>query len=209
MKPWNLYKYQKNLDYKSNIADYNWCVKVINEEKTIYVFTQFSTSILDWIINFLFFFIPQIRRWFVYFAAFGWQTAFNSCKGIVIDEVLLAMNTFPDYKVVCCGHSYGGAGSVLVGIDIFFQSGRKPDLTTWGAPKPLFFLISKMICRLFFGEVKQYAHKSDIISYMPLFPGYWNIKVIRLGKFSLKGLFQPEIYHQCYGDETLYREIGE
>ena len=176
MKPWNLYKYQKSLDYKTNIVDYDWCVKVIHEEKTIYVFTQFSTSILDWIVNFLFFLIPQIRRWYLYFAALGWQSAFNSCKGMILNEV---------------------------------QSGIKPDLTTWGAPKPLVFIISKIICRLFFGEVKQYAHRSDLISYMPPLPGYWNIKVIRIGKFSLKGLFQPNIYHQCYDDETLYREIGE
>ena len=209
MKPWNLYKYQQSLEYKTNIADYNWCVRIIHEEKTIYVFTQFSTSTLDWIVNFLFFAIPQIRRWYVYFAALGWQTAFNSCKEMIMNEVLLAMNTFPDYKVVCCGHSYGGAGSVLTGIEIFFASGRKPDLITFGAPKPLVFILSKLISRLFFGEVKQYAHKCDIVSYMPPLPGYWNIKVTRLGKFSLKGLFHPDIYHQCYGDETLYREIGE
>ena len=209
MKPWNLYKFQKNMEYKSNTFDYNWCTKIIHEEKTIYVFTQFSTSTLDWIINLLFFCIPQIRRWYVYFAALGWQTAFNSCKGMILNEVLLAMNTFPDYKVVCCGHSYGGAGSVLTGIEIFFASGIKPDLITFGSPKPLVFIISKLITRLYFGEVKQYAHKSDIISYMPPLPGYWNIKVIRIGKFSFKGLFRPDIYHQCYGDEKLYREIGE
>ena len=119
------------------------------------------------------------------------------------------MNTFPDYKVVCCGHSYGGAGSVLMGIEIFFASGRKTDLITFGAPKPLVFIFSKLISRLFFNEVKQYAHKCDIVSYMPPLPGYWNLNVQRLGKFSLKGLFHPDIYHQCYGDEKLYREIGE
>jgi len=134
----------------------------------------------------------------------GWQGAFNSCKEIVMNEVLTAMNTFPDYKIVCCGHSYGGAASVLVGIEIFFASGRKPDLITFGAPKPLFFFITRCITRLFFNEVTQYAHKSDIVSYLPPFIGYWNVKVIRIGKFSLKGLFQPYIYHQCYGDETLY-----
>lgn len=207
MKPWNLYKFQKDLDYKSNIADYDWCVRIIHEEKTIYVFTQFSTSTLDWIINFLFFFIPQVRRWYLYFAALGWQTAFNSCKGMIMNEVLLAMNTFPDYKVVCLGHSYGGAGSVLVGIEIFFQTGRRPDLVTFGAPKPLFGIITRCFTRLFFDKVTQYAHKCDIVSYMPPLPGYWNVKVIRLGKFSLKGLFDPETYHQCYGDESLYRGL--
>lgn len=207
MQPWNLYKYQKTLDYNSNVLDYDWCIKVINDEKTIYVFTQYSTSTKDWVINFLFFLIPQIRRWYIYFTCMGWQGAFNSCKGLLMNELLTAMNTFPDYKVVCCGHSYGGAGSVLVGIETFFATGKKPDLITFGSPKPLFFFLTRCISRLFFNEVTQYAHKSDIITYLPPFIGYWNIKVVRLGKFSIKGLFNPEKYHQIYGEEHFYREL--
>lgn len=207
MKPWELYEYQKNLDYKTNTLDYDWRVKVENEEQTIYVFSQFSTSTLDWIVNFLFFFIPQIRRWYVYFACLGWQTAFNSCKGLMMNEVMSAMNLFPGYKVVCCGHSYGGAGSVLVGIEIFFQTGIRPDLITFGAPKPLVFLFTKLITRLFFNKVVQYAHKADIVTYMPPLPGYWNIKVNRIGKFNLKDLlFNSAKMHTCYGDKSLYEE---
>lgn len=205
MKPWELYEYQKNLDYKTNTLDYDWRVKVENEEKTIYVFSQFSTSILDWIVNFLFFFIPQVRRWYVYFACLGWQTTFNSCKGLMMNEVLSAMNLFPGYKVVCCGHSYGGAGSVLVGIEIFFQTGIKPDLITFGAPKPLFLFITRLISRLFFNKVVQYAHKSDIVTYMPPLPGYWNVRVVRIGKFNLKDLlFNAAEMHTSYGDKSLY-----
>lgn len=207
MKPWELYEYQKNLDYKTNTLDYDWRVKVENEEKTIYVFSQFSTSTLDWIVNFLFFFIPQIRRWYVYFACLGWQTAFNSCKGLMMNEVMSAINLFPGYKVVCCGHSYGGAGSVLVGIEIFFQTGIRPDLITFGAPKPLVFLFTKLITRLFFNKVVQYAHKADIVTYMPPLPGYWNVKVKRIGKFNLKDLlFNSAKMHTCYGDKSLYEE---
>lgn len=204
MKPYELYNYQKELNYNRNTFSYNWSVRVLNEEKIIYVFTQFSVSILDWIVNFLFFFIPQVRQWYVYFACLGWQTTFNSCKGLVMNEVLTAINAFPDYKVVCCGHSYGGAGSVLMGIEIFFQSGIRPDLITFGAPKPLCFFITRCISRLFFGEVIQYAHRSDIVTYMPPLPGYWNLKVKRLGKFSFRGLFNPKKYHDIYGDKTLY-----
>jgi len=206
MKPWELYEYQKNLDYKTNTLDYDWRVKVENEEQTIYVFSQFSTSTLDWIVNFLFFFIPQIRRWYVYFACLGWQTTFNSCKGLMMNEVMSAMNLFPGYKVVCCGHSYGGAGSVLVGIEIFFQTGIRPDLITFGAPKPLVFLFTKLITRLFFNKVVQYAHKADIVTYMPPLPGYWNVKVKRIGKFSFKALFDGNT-HQCYGDKSLYEDV--
>lgn len=207
MKPWELYRMLHSISYNTNVLDYNWCVKVVNEEKTIYVCTEYTTTTLDWVFNFLFFMIPQVRNWYLYFAAMGWQSAFNSCKQMVMQQVLLAMNTFPNYKVVCCGHSYGGAGSVLVGTEIFFATGIRPDLITFGAPKPLVFIMSKLIGRLFFREVKQYAHWSDIVTYMPPLPGYWNIKVIRLGKFSFKGLFNPKKYHTCYSDESLYEGI--
>lgn len=80
MKPWELYNYQKDIDYRTNTFDYDWRVKVDNDERTIYVFSQFSTSVIDWIVNFLFFMIPQVRQWYVYFACLGWQTTFNSCK---------------------------------------------------------------------------------------------------------------------------------
>ena len=92
-------------------------------------------------------------------------------------------------------------------IEIFFQSGKKPDLITFGAPKPLVFLFTKLISRIFFGKVTQYAHRSDIVTYLPPLPWYWNVKVIRIGKFSLKGLFNPKKYHCIYGDESIYKNI--
>lgn len=209
MKPWNLYKYQRSLDYNHNIAGYDWAVKTIDEEKTIYVFTQFSVTLLDWIVNFLFMVIPQVRHWFVYFTPLGWQTAFNACKQLIMNKVLTEMNNHPDYKVVCSGHSYGGAASVLVGIEIFFASAIKPDLITWGAPKPLFLFFTKLVVKFFFKDVKQYAHVCDIPSYMPPLPGYWNLKVKRLGKFSFKALFNQVETHHCYDDKELYIGVEE
>lgn len=206
MKPWELYEHQKTVLYNNNIYDYNWCVETDHKEKKIYIFTKYSTTLKDWIINFLFFFIPQIRRWFVYFACLGWQTAFNCCKGLILNKALSEINEHPDYEIICCGHSYGGAGSVLTGIEIFFQTGIKPSLITFGSPKPLFFILSRILIKRFFKSVEQYAHKSDIVSYMPPFLGYYNIKVIRIGSFNFKDLFNPGEYHCCYGDESLYPE---
>ena len=204
MKPNEIYKLCHLIKYHDNVMDYNWAVKVDDEEKVIYCASQESASWLDWLINILFFWIPQVRRWYVYFTCLGWQSAFNSCKGIFLNEVLHQMNLHPDYEVHCCGHSYGGAGSVLVGIEIYFASGVKTVLDTFGAPKPLFGILTHFICRLFFKEVRQYAHRSDIVTYMPPLPGYWNVKVIRIGEFSFKGLFNPEKYHQIYDEEDLY-----
>lgn len=204
MKPNEIFKMVSNLDYRRNTADFDWAVKVDDEEKIIWVAVQASMTWLDWVINLLFFWIPQVRQWFVYFACLGWQGAFNSCKAIILNKVLKEMNAHPDYEVHCAGHSYGGVGSVLMGIEIFFASGEKTVLDTFGAPKPLFGLLSHLVCKLFFKEVRQWAHWSDLITYMPPLPGYWNVKVIRLGEFSLKGLFNPEKYHQIYDDEKLY-----
>lgn len=206
MKPWELYNWLHEIDYKENESSFNWAVNVSDDEKKIYVSVKYSTSTLDWIVNFLFFFIPQLRDWYLYFTCLGWQSAFNSCKQIVMNEVLWQMNRHPDYKIVCCGHSYGGASSVLIGIEIFFATAIKPDLITFGAPKPLFSIFSKLISRLFFGEVKQYAHRADIVTYMPPLIGYWNIRVIRIGKFSFNALFNGNT-HQSYGDPSLYEGV--
>ena len=204
MKPNEIYKLCHSLEYHKNTADYNWAVYVDDQEKIIYAASQESISFLDWIVNFLFFWIPQVRNWYVYFACLGWQSTFNSVKQIMMNEILTQMNLHPDYEVHCVGHSYGGAGSVLVGIEVFFASGVRPVLETFGAPKPLFSFITHLISKLFFKEVRQFAHWSDIVTYMPPLPGYWNVKVIRLGKFSIKGLFNPEKYHQIYDEEDLY-----
>lgn len=69
------------------------------------------------------------------------------------------------------------------------------------------FLFTKLITRLFFNKVVQYAHKADIVTYMPPLPGYWNVKVKRIGKFNLKDLlFNSAKMHTCYGDKSLYEE---
>lgn len=207
MKPWELYDYQKKVKYNNNIYDYNWQVETDDENKIIYIFTKYSTTWKDWVTNFLFFYIPQVRRWFIYFACMGWQTAFNCCKGMIMNKALTEINKHPDYEVICCGHSYGGAGSVLTGIEVFFQTGVRPSVITFGSPKPLFLLWSKMISKLFFKEVKQYAHRSDLITYLAPFFGYWNVKVVRVGKFSFKALFDVPKTHTSYGDESLYEGV--
>lgn len=205
MKPYDLYNHQINLPYRKNAADYNWFVEVNDKEKTIYLFTQYSASWLDWLVNFLFFVIPQVKRWFVYFTPIGWQSAFNSCKELFMAEAMYQYNRHPDYNIVCCGHSYGGAGSVLVGIEWFFRTGVKSDLITFGSPKTMFLILSKLICRMFFNSCTEYCHKSDICTYMPPLPSYWHVHRVALGKFTLKGLFDPFTSHLSYGNPDLYK----
>ena len=80
MKPWELFEWLHGIDYRDNASSFNWAVKVRDDERKIYVAVKYSTSTLDWIVNFLFFFVPQVRNWWLYFTCLGWQSAFNSCK---------------------------------------------------------------------------------------------------------------------------------
>lgn len=65
-------------------------------------------------------------------------------------------------------------------------------------------LWSKYVSRLYLGKVTQYAHWSDTVTYCPPLLGYHDVKNIRLGKFSFKGLFAPYKYHLIYDKEDLY-----
>lgn len=55
MKPNEIFKMVSNLDYRRNTADFDWAVKVDDEEKIIWVAVQASMTWLDWVINLLFF----------------------------------------------------------------------------------------------------------------------------------------------------------
>lgn len=105
-----------------------------------------------------------------------------------------------------CGYSFGGAIAQICGIGVYENFGVKSNLITFGSPKPLFGLISKLKAKRCFNSVIQYAHRSDIVTYAPPLIGYYNVKTKRIGKFSFKGLFNPLTYHQIYDDENLYKK---
>lgn len=54
------------------------------------------------------------------------------------------------------------------------------------------------------GEVKEYGHRSDIVTYCPPLPGYKHVNRKSIGKFSLLGLFKPNKWHCIYGEGGWY-----
>ena len=203
MKPNELYKHIWEIEYRKSGFDLDWKVEIDDSEKKVRLLFQPSTSNKDWVIN-IAGFIPIFK--FPLFYCWGWKTVFNGCKNLIMEEVIREINLHSDYTVEICGHSYGGAVSVIAGIELYKQTKIKAKIITFGAPRPLFFLWSKFISRLYLGELKQYAHRSDIVTYCPPLIGYHNPKITKLGKFSFKGLFDPYTYHTIYGDESLYKD---
>ena len=155
----------------------------------------------DWIINIIGF-IPFL--YFPYIMCWGWKSVFNGCKTLILEELIRKANKNKSYTIEIAGHSYGGVMRILTAIELYKKTKIKADVITFGSPKPLFLFLSKWIAKIQLGNVIQYAHRSDIVTYCPPFIGYHNVTVKRIGKFRLKDLFNPEIFHLVYDDESLY-----
>jgi hypothetical protein len=139
-----------------------------------------------------------------YWFSIGWWTSWESARKLILHCILSEIEKHKDYKIEICGFSFGGAIAQLCGIEIFEATGIKSDLITFGSPKPLFNFFSKLKAKRCFNTVTQYAHWSDVVTWCPPLIGYHTVKNTRLGKFSLKGLFDVYKYHQIYSDESIY-----
>lgn len=201
MKPWELYNHIWQTEYRKSGFDLDWQIELDNSEKKIRVLFQPSTSTKDWVVNILGF-LPVLRGCLFY--CFGWKKVYDQVNALIMNELMYEINHHTDYTVEVCGHSYGGAMSINCAIAIYEQTGVKADVVTFGAPRPLFYLWSKLIAKCKLGKVTQYAHWSDIVTYMPPLLGYHNVTVNRIGKLSFKGLFKPGVYHLSYDKEELY-----
>lgn len=204
MKPWDLFNHIWDTKYNKSGFDVDWKVELDDSEKKIRLLFEPSTSAKDWIVN-IAGFLPIFK--FPIFYTMGWKLAFDSVKSLILEELIRTINENKDYAVEICGHSYGGAMSIDAGIELYKKTRIKADVITFGAPRCLFLFYSKLIARLCLGNVIQYAHWSDCVTYCPPLIGYHNIKVKRLGKFSIKNLFDPDTFHMIYDEESLYLKI--
>lgn len=201
MKPNELFNHIWETEYNKSGFDLDWKVEIDDKERKIRLMFQPSTSTKDWIVN-IAGFLPIFK--FPLFYCMGWKTVFDGCKSLIMEEVIREINTHSGYSVEICGHSYGGAISQIAGIELYKLTKIKADIITFGSPRPLFLLWSKFLAKLYLGKVTQYAHWSDCVTYCPPLIGYHNVKNVRLGKFRIKDLFNPNVYHMIYDQEDLY-----
>lgn len=203
MKPWELFNHIWDVDYNKSGFDLDWLVEVDDEAKENRLLFCPSNSNKDWFIN-IAGFIPVLK--FPFLMCWGWKSVFDGCKAQIMEEFIRVINEHKDYKVLICGHSYGGAESIVAGIELYKLTKIKADIVTFGAPMPMFLLWSKFWAKRQLGNVIQYAHWSDCVTYCPPLMGFHQVQAKRIGKFSLKGLFHPDVYHMSYGEKELYPE---
>lgn len=204
MKPNELFKHLRDVKYNSVGKKLDWCIEIDKTENKIRVMFQESRQKLDWFFNFLFMLFPVVIGGCPYWFSIGWWISWESCRKLILQAIISKWLEIPDYVIEICGFSFGGAIAQLCGIEVFEATGVKSDLITFGSPKPLFNFFTKLKAKRCFNSVTQYAHWSDIVTWCPPLIGYHTVKNTRLGKFSLKGLFDVYKYHQIYSDESIY-----
>jgi hypothetical protein len=157
---------------------------------------------VDWKNNFRFFakmYKKQVSPMLVHK---GFARAWKSCNDEAMEVIkLFKQDVGEELQTVFVGHSFGGAMSLLAAEDYHFRFNERPEVITFGAPKVFATKKSVEYVKSCVKEIKQFAHKSDIVTYMP--PFYKHVKKIGLGKFSFIGLFKPIIYHLIY-DKEIY-----
>lgn len=200
MKAWELYHKIWHSDYLKGRMDLDWLLEADSGSRTLRVLFQPTHSLLDWAVNSLAVIpCPALPL----FYALGWYLVFRCNRKKILDAVLAVLMENNCYgrdgklrwRVVVAGHSYGGAVAVICGVYLRRMLGIRPDLVTFGAPKTLVLLAGKTLARGCFRRVFQYAHRSDLVPRMPPLPGFWHVKRVPLGTFSLKGLFRLQEYH--------------
>lgn len=201
-----IFNYIKNAKYATSGKDVDWCIYKEQDTKTIYLVFAESNSMLDWIHNLSFPTKAYKNQCSCIRAARGWLKAWKSCNDEVADTVIKVLNDSPDYTLTVTGWSYGGAIALLAAEDLAFRTKytRKPNVITFGAPKPFWGKHSVRYLKKVLGSIKEYKHLNDIVGYMPPFPGYKQLGKVKLGKFNFFKLFNPVVYHQCYGDSQYY-----
>lgn len=193
----DLFLYIKNIKiWISRGLDVQYTIQTIDEEKKIYLIFQETRSSFDWTINFLF----PAKVYKKYFIHRGYIKAWKSAKELIQDFVRKTEET--GYSPVICGWSYGGAMAVLAAEEYNYQTGKKAEVITYGAPKILYFKHTKKAfsnCGIF----RQYANINDIVTWCIPFPFVHHVNKIECPEFfNLRLLLHPEISH-CNYDEML------
>ena len=119
MKPSELFKLIRDSEYITIGDAVDFVIKVFDDEKTIRLLFEESTSLRDWKNNFNFPIKPYK----------------NQENDEIMENLINSYKVYPDYRIEICGWSYGGAISLLAAEDFYYRTKIKPDVITFGLQK--------------------------------------------------------------------------
>lgn len=205
-EPWNIFNMICSAKFNTSGDDVDWCVRVDDADRKVWLIFKESDSKKDWQNNFRFPVKVYKNQQSCLKVASGWGDAWKSCNDEVMEAFIKATKKYPEYFPVICGWSYGGAIALLALEDFHFRTNKLAVLVTFGAPKPLWGRKTQDYVSSCCLIGRQYSHIDDLVTLLPPFPGYCRIATITCGsrKRSLLKLFRPGIYHCIYGKEEIY-----
>lgn len=168
---------------------------IYEEENIVYILFQETTGVFDWIQNFSF----TKRK----YGDLKFHHGFYELYDLMRDDVIQYVKNIPSYKkLVVAGWSQGAAIAQIAVQDIYYHTGKKSLLISFGAPMAIYGKKTRDACREAITEAYEYCNKNDIVTYQPPFPSWYHINRVNVGKFNIIRLFKPTIYH-CNYDKTV------
>lgn len=209
MKPWELFKLIKSIKHNEYITagnDVQYQIRFDKESSMLMLIFEESCGNIDWKNNFNFPVKLYKKQESCIKAARGWGNAWKSCNDKVTSDMIAAMNENKPNEILICGWSYGGAIALLAAEDLYYRTKQKANVTTFGAPKPLWSKKTQKYVASCCNYVQQFSHVNDCVPLMPPLPGYKRLATDKVGKgtFSFFKLFKPQVYHCIYDQEEVY-----
>lgn len=204
-QPWDIYNMILKTQYTASGDCVDWAVLVDDEERTVWLIFEESDGRRDWINNLKFPTKLYKHQESCMRAACGWGDAWKSCNDEVMNAFIEQVTAHPDYRPHITGWSYGGAMCLYAAEDFNYRTGFRADVTTFGAPKPLWGKKTLDYVYGCCGIVRQWTNRNDCVCALPPFPGYCRLRTDSCGdRFSLLKWLRPKIYHCLYGDSRIY-----
>lgn len=139
----------------------------------------------------------------------GWGNMWLVCQNAVRRQIALLLKNHPGAYIEVFGWSLGSGIAQLAAEDIYFKFGIKPYLYTYGSVKPFFGKNTYKYVQSCCEKVYNFYDHCDIVGYMVPLLGWRaiNHKKVKLEKFCITKLFNPQKYHCTYYTKYLYDDI--
>lgn len=165
------------------------------EADVVHILFQETDGVSDWIQNLSF----TKRK----YGKLKFHHGFYELYDLMRDDVIAYVKSIPEDKtLVVSGWSQGAAIAQIAVQDIFWHTGRKSALISFGAPMAIYGRKTRDACREACLLALEYCNVNDIVTYQPPFPRWYHIRRVNVGSFGILKLFKPKIYHTNY-DETV------
>ena len=206
MRPWELFNKLRNLEYTTVGRAVDYCIHVDLRWRAIWLFFEESNQRRDWVTNLRF--CPRrmasVNGRNIYVHG-GFLGVWREVKSRIFDELLQALAAFPGFTVKLAGFSKGAAMAQLSAFDWHLLTGETPEVTTFGGPRIAFNTRSRDVMSNSMRLI-HWIHVNDIITKVPPLPlGFFHVnRQVNIGRRGIFGIFNPNKYHQLYGDPSLY-----